>query len=63
MADQTIQRQRKDGIKPWFYQKCEDVIKKRNQVRLKILQFPNQANIEVYELKKKEAAKIIRQQI
>ncbi|KAL4148591.1 hypothetical protein QTP88_002780 [Uroleucon formosanum] len=46
----------------WFNQKCEDIIKKRNQPRLKMLQFPTQANFEVYELKKKEAAKIIRQQ-
>ncbi|KAL4113922.1 hypothetical protein QTP88_017474 [Uroleucon formosanum] len=61
VVDETIQRQRKDKIKPWFIQKCEDLIKKRNQARLKILQFPTQANIEVYESKKKEATKIIRQ--
>jgi len=52
VADETIQRQRKDKIKPWFNQKCEDIIKKRNQARLKMLQFPTQANIEISELKK-----------
>lgn len=62
VADETIQHQRKDKEKPWFNQKCEDIIKKRNQARLKMLQFPTQGNFEVYELKKKEATKIIRQQ-
>lgn len=62
VADETIQRLRKDKRKPWFNQKCEDIIKKRNQARLKMLRLPTQANIEIYELKKKEATKIIRQQ-
>lgn len=33
-----------------------------NPAKLKILQFPAQSNNEAYELKKKEAPKIIRQQ-
>lgn len=52
----------KRGGKRWFNDKCQEAVKKRNELRNKVLQNPSGENKITYENWRKKTQKILRRE-